>query len=130
MFRVANCDIPTYKRGEVALTRVFGIGISSSNKILKALSIDPNLKVEKWTNDQKKKVIDYISKNYQVGDDLKGKIESDIKRLKDINCYRGNRLRKGLPSRGQRTRTNSRTARKRLKGKLEVFSFDKKKIKK
>ena len=112
MVRVANVNIPDNKRIEVALTYIYGIGRSLSKKILQATGIDFDLKAKDLTDQQIKATQDEIQKRgILIEDELKRKIAEDIKRLKEIGCYRGIRHIKRLPVRGQRTRTNSRTVR-------------------
>jgi len=112
MVRVANVNIPDNKRIEVALTYIYGIGRSLSKKILQATGIDFDLKAKDLTDQQIKAIQDEIQKRgILIEDELKRKIAEDIKRLKEIGCYRGIRHIKRLPVRGQRTRTNSRTVR-------------------
>jgi len=111
MPRIAGVNIPDQKRIEIALTYIFGIGRTLSNKILKATKIDPDLRAHKLTTDQINTLKEYIEKNYKIEGDLKRDIMYNIKRLKDIKTNRGVRHTKGLPVRGQRTKTNSRTRR-------------------
>jgi len=112
MVRVANVNIPDNKRIEIALTYIYGIGRSLSKKILKATGIDFDLKAKDLTDQQIKAIQDEIQKRgILIEDELKRKIAEDIKRLKEIGCYRGIRHIKRLPVRGQRTKTNSRTVR-------------------
>lgn len=123
MARIAGVNLPKGKRIEIALTYIFGIGKTTSQQILNQLKINPDLKTEELNEDQEQKIRDMIS-NYMVEGDLKRKITGDIKRLQEINTYRGVRHRKRLPVRGQRTKTNSRTKRgKRVtmgSGKIKV----------
>jgi small subunit ribosomal protein S13 len=107
--RVAGVDIPDNKRSEVALTYVFGIGRSSSRTILGKAGIDVNRKIKDLAEEDLDKIRKIIDSEYQVEGALRGNIRLNIKRLMDIGCYRGLRHRKGLPVRGQRTRTNART---------------------
>ena len=109
MARIAGVDIPREKRVEIGLTYIFGIGRTSSNKILDATGIDPDTRVKDLTDDQIAKLREVIENEYMVEGDLRRNIAYDIKRMKDIGCYRGIRHRKGLPVRGQRTKTNART---------------------
>ncbi len=109
MARIAGVDIPREKRVEIGLTYIFGLGRTSSNKILEATGIDPDTRVKDLTDDQIAKLREVIENDYVVEGDLRRNIAYDIKRMKDINCYRGVRHRKGLPVRGQRTKTNART---------------------
>jgi len=115
MARIAGVDIPDKKRGEVSLTYIFGIGRSTAKKILKETGVDPNLKVEKWNDEQMTKIRNYIAQNLKIEGELRSEVQLSIKRLMDIGCYRGVRHRAGLPVRGQRTRTNARTRRGRKK---------------
>ena len=109
MARIAGVDIPREKRVEIGLTYIFGIGRTSANKILEATAIDPDTRVKDLTDDQIAKLCEVIENDYLVEGDLRRNIAYDIKRMKDIGCYRGLRHRKGLPVRGQRTKTNART---------------------
>jgi len=109
--RIMGVNLPQNKRIEIGLTYVFGIGRSLSNKILQATNIDPNARTNKLTDDQIKILNDYIGKNVRTEGELKRERLSNIKRLKEIGSYRGSRHIKGLPVRGQRTRTNNRTVR-------------------
>ena len=109
MARIAGVDLPREKRVEIGLTYIFGIGRTSSNKILGATGIDPDTRVKDLTDDQIAKLREVIENEYMVEGDLRRNIAYDIKRMKDIGCYRGIRHRKGLPVRGQRTKTNART---------------------
>ncbi len=112
MVRVANVNIPDNKRVEIALTYIYGIGRSLSKKILKATGIDFDLRAKDLTDQQIKAIQDEIQKRgILIEDELRRKIAEDIKRLKEIGCYRGIRHIKRLPVRGQRTKTNSRTVR-------------------
>lgn len=115
MARIAGVDIPDKKRGEIALTYIFGIGRSTAKKILKETGVDPNLKVENWNDEQMTKIRNYIAQNLKIEGELRSEIQLSIKRLMDIGCYRGIRHRSGLPVRGQRTRTNARTRRGKKK---------------
>lgn len=116
MARIAGVDLPNEKRVEIGLTYIFGIGRVRSNKILKETGVNPDVRVKDLTEDDVAKIRSNIEKNYVVEGDLKRDIALDIKRLNEIGCYRGIRHRKGLPVRGQNTRTNART-RKGPKGK-------------
>ncbi|MCX5806825.1 MAG: 30S ribosomal protein S13 [Proteobacteria bacterium] len=109
MARIAGVDIPRDKRIEVALTYIFGIGRHLSSKILSEATIDPNKRTNVLTEEEVAKIRDIIERDYKVEGDLRKEVSVNIKRLMDIGCYRGLRHRKGLPVRGQRTRTNSRT---------------------
>jgi len=109
MARIAGVDLPRDKRGEVALTYIFGIGRSSSRAILRQAGVDLNRRVKEWTDDEVSRVRDIIERAHKVEGDLRRETSVNIKRLMDISCYRGIRHRKGLPVRGQRTHTNART---------------------
>ena len=115
MARIAGVDIPDKKRGEIALTYIYGIGRSTAHKILTKAGIDVNLQVEKWNDDQVAKIRGIISENLKIEGELRSETQLNIKRLMDIGCYRGIRHRGGLPVRGQRTRTNARTRRGKKK---------------
>ena len=108
MARIAGVDLPNEKRVEIGLTYIFGIGISTSKKILAATGVNPDTRVRDLTEDEIQKLRNEID-NYNVEGDLRRDIALDIKRLMEINCYRGIRHRKGLPVRGQRSKTNART---------------------
>lgn len=109
MARIAGVDIPRDKRIEVALTYVYGIGRPLSNKILAEAGIDVNKRTNTLTDEEVAKIREIIERNLKVEGDLRKEMSMNIKRLMDIGCYRGLRHRRGLPVRGQRTRTNSRT---------------------
>ena len=109
MARIAGVDIPNAKRIEIALTYIYGIGRTSANKILEVTGIDPNTRAKDLTDEDVAKLRDEIEENYKVEGDLRREVALDIKRMVEINCYRGIRHRKGLPVRGQRTKTNART---------------------
>ncbi|WAM32447.1 30S ribosomal protein S13 [Caldicellulosiruptor naganoensis] len=109
MARIAGVDLPREKRVEIALTYIFGIGLSRSKQILRDTGIDPNKRVKDLTDDEVAKIREYIDKNFKVEGELRAEIARNIKRLIDIRCYRGLRHLRGLPVRGQRTRTNART---------------------
>ena len=109
MARIAGVDIPREKRIEVALTYVYGIGRPLSNKILTEAGIDVNKRTSALTDEEIAKIRDILERQYKVEGDLRKEMSVNIKRLMDIGCYRGLRHRRGLPVRGQRTRTNSRT---------------------
>ncbi len=109
MARIAGIDLPKDKRVEIGLTYIFGIGRTSANKILKATGIDPDIRVKDLTEAQEAALREEISKDYTVEGDLRRNVALDIKRLTEIGCYRGMRHRKGLPVRGQRSKTNART---------------------
>ena len=109
MARLAGVDLPNSKRIEIALTSIYGIGRKSANDILAKTGIDPDTRAKDLTEDEVAKLRDEIQENYKVEGDLKRDVAMDIKRMVEINCYRGIRHRKGLPVRGQRTKTNART---------------------
>mgnify|MGYP000130485660 CR=1 FL=1 len=110
MARIAGVDLPREKRIEVGLTYVYGIGQSTADEILAGTGINPDTRVKDLTADEEAKIRDYIDKNnIMVEGDLRREISMNIKRLMDIGCYRGLRHRKGLPVRGQRSKTNART---------------------
>jgi small subunit ribosomal protein S13 len=111
MARIAGINLPNEKRVEIALTYLYGIGLTLSQKILADLKIDPNTRVKDVSEDDLEKIRQYISKSYKVEGDLRTEVSQNIKRLKEINSYRGSRHAKNLPVRGQRTKTNSRTKR-------------------
>ena len=109
MARIAGVDIPNEKRIEIGLTYIFGIGRTSSNKILGSAGIDPSIRSKDLSEEQVSKIREVIDSEYSVEGDLRRNVAMDIKRLVEIGCYRGVRHRKGLPVRGQRTQTNART---------------------
>ncbi|MCL2753591.1 MAG: 30S ribosomal protein S13 [Defluviitaleaceae bacterium] len=109
MARIAGVDIPREKRVEIGLTYIFGIGRSSSNKLLKVAGVSPDTRVRDLTDDEVAKIRSAIEANQTVEGDLRRELALNIKRLTEIGCYRGIRHRKGLPVRGQRTKTNART---------------------
>ena len=109
MARISGIDLPRDKRVEIGLTYIFGIGLSSARKIIAATGVNPDTRVRDLTEDDVTKLRDYIEHNYTVEGDLRRNIAFDIKRLIEIGCYRGIRHRKGLPVRGQRSKTNART---------------------
>ena len=113
--RIIGVDIPKKKRGEIALTYIFGIGRSAAQTILDKAGVDRNIKVQDWTDDQAAKVREVIGADYKVEGDLRSEIQLNIKRLMDIGCYRGIRHRLGLPVRGQSTKNNARTRKGRKK---------------
>ena len=120
--RIVGVDLPQNKRGEIALTYIYGIGRSSSAKILDEAGIDRDIKVKDWTDDQAGKIREIIAASYKVEGDLRSEIQLNIKRLMDIGCYRGIRHRIGLPVRGQSTKNNARTR----KGKKKTVANKKK----
>ena len=111
MARIAGINVPNEKRVEYALPYIFGVGLTLSQKILKDTKIDPSIRVKDLSEDQLEKIRNFISKSYRVEGDLRMEISQNIKRLKEIGTYRGQRHTKGLPARGQRTKTNARTKR-------------------
>ena len=119
MARIAGVDLPRDKRVVVGLTYIYGIGRSTSEKIIEICGIDPDTRVRDLTEDQANQVREIIEKQFLVEGDLRREVNMNIKRLRDIGCYRGIRHRRGLPVRGQRTKTNARTRKgpKRIAGK-------------
>jgi small subunit ribosomal protein S13 len=109
MARIAGVDLPRDKRVEIGLTYIYGIGRTSSNKILEAAKVNPDTRVRDLTDDEVKKIAEIIGNDYDVEGDLRREVAMNIKRLTEIGCYRGVRHRRGLPCRGQRTKTNART---------------------
>ena len=109
MARIAGIDLPREKRVEIALTYIFGIGRKTANDILKLANVNPDTRVKDLTEDQEAALRDVIDKNYTIEGDLRREVALNIKRLTEIGCYRGMRHRRGLPVRGQRTKTNART---------------------
>ncbi len=109
MARIAGVGLPREKRVEIALTYIYGIGLAKSKEILSATKINPDTRVKDLTDDEAKKLRSEIETNYRVEGDLRREVAMNIKRLMEIGCYRGLRHRRGLPVRGQRTKTNART---------------------
>ncbi len=109
MARIAGVDLPKNKRIEVALTYIFGLGPSSAKKIIRATGVNPDIRVNKLSDEDAAKLRTVIESDYKVEGALRGEVSMNIKRLIDIGCYRGLRHRRGLPVRGQRTKTNART---------------------
>ena len=109
MARIAGVDLPKEKRVEIGLTYVYGIGRKSANDILAAAGVNPDTRVKDLTEDEEAKIREVIDAGYTVEGDLRREVALNIKRLVEINCFRGTRHRKGLPCRGQRTKTNART---------------------
>ena len=109
MARIAGVDLPREKRVEIGLTYVYGIGRVSSNKILAKANVNPDTRVRELTDDEVKRISEVIDAEYMVEGDLRREVAMNIKRLQEIGCYRGIRHRKGLPVRGQKTKTNART---------------------
>lgn len=126
MARIAGIDIPKNKRGEVGLTYIFGIGRSTARYILDKAEIGYDKKVNEWNDDEQTAIRNIINNEFKTEGALRSEVQMNIKRLLDIACYRGLRHRKGLPLRGQRTRTNSRTR----KGKRKTVAGKKKAPKK
>jgi small subunit ribosomal protein S13 len=122
MARIAGIDLPKYKRGEIGLTYIYGIGRSSAKKILNQAGVDLNKKVQDWNDDDLGKIRSVINADFKVEGALRSETQMHIKRLMDIGCYRGIRHRSGLPLRGQRTKNNSRTR----KGKRKTVANKKK----
>lgn len=123
MARIAGIDLPKNKRGEIGLTYIYGIGRSTAQYILTKAGIDLGKKVNQWNDDEQTAIRNIISGEFKTEGALRSETQMNIKRLLDIACYRGLRHRKGLPLRGQRTRTNSRTRkgkRKTVAGKKKV----------
>jgi small subunit ribosomal protein S13 len=125
MARIAGVDIPNNKRGEIALTYIYGVGRSTAKSILEENGIDINKKVSDWDDDEQKKIREYIGENVKVEGELRSEIQMNIKRLMDIGSYRGIRHRIGLPLRGQSTKNNARTR----KGKKKTVAGKKKVVK-
>ena len=109
MARLAGVDIPNEKRIEIALTCVFGVGRTRAKETLAATGVNPDTRVKDLTDEQLITLRDYLEANYKIEGDLRREIDADIRRKIQINCYQGQRHRKGLPVRGQRTKTNART---------------------
>ena len=109
MARIAGVDLPREKRVEIGLTYIYGIGRTSSNRILEAANVDPSTRVRDLTDEEVKRISAVIDETQTVEGDLRREIALNIKRLQEIGCYRGIRHRKGLPVRGQKTKTNART---------------------
>jgi small subunit ribosomal protein S13 len=126
MARIAGVDLPKNKRGEIGLTYIYGIGLSTAKFILDKNNIDRNKKVNDWNDEELNAIRHTITEEMKVEGALRSEVQMSIKRLLDIACYRGLRHRKGLPVRGQRTRTNSRTR----KGKRKTVAGKKKAPKK
>ena len=122
MARIVGVDLPKNKRGDIALTYIYGIGRSSAKRILEQAAIDPGVKVQDWTDDNVAAVRAIIGEQYKVEGELRSEVQLNIKRLMDIGCYRGIRHRLGLPVRGQGTKNNARTR----KGKKNTVANKKK----
>ena len=123
MARIAGVDLPKEKRVEIGLTYIYGVGLSTSQKILATTGINPDTRIKDLTEDEVNEIRNYVNKNLMVEGDLRREIALNIKRLRDIKCYRGIRHAKGLPLRGQKTKTNARTR----KGPRKTVSRKKKK---
>lgn len=121
MARIAGVDIPKHKRGVIALTYIFGIGLSRAQDILKKAGVDEDKKVSEWNDDEIGAIRDAVG-SFKIEGELRSEVQLSIKRLMDIGCYRGIRHRSGLPLRGQRTKNNSRTR----KGKRKTVANKKK----
>jgi len=113
--RIVGVDLPQNKRGEIALTYIYGIGRSAANTILERAGVNRDIKVKDWTDEQAAAVREVIQRDFKVEGDLRTEIQLNIKRLMDIGCYRGIRHRIGLPVRGQSTKNNARTRKGRKK---------------
>ncbi len=122
MARIAGIDLPKNKRGSIGLTYIYGIGRSQALEILTKAEVDPDTKVDDWTDEEQARIRQYINENVKVEGALRSEVQLSIKRLMDIGSYRGLRHRAGLPLRGQRTRTNARTR----KGKRKTVANKKK----
>ena len=122
MARISGVDLPKNKRGEIALTYIYGVGLTTAKQILDRIGVDHNTKVEDWTDDNVKEISILLQDEYTVEGELRSEVQLNIKRLMDIACYRGLRHRRGLPLRGQRTQTNARTR----KGKRKTVANKKK----
>lgn len=122
MARIAGVDLPKNKRGEIALTYIYGIGRTTSRKILDQCGVSLDKRVQAWTDEEASQVRTLIAEHFKVEGALRAEVQMNIKRLIDINCYRGIRHKRGLPVRGQRTRTNARTR----KGKRKTVANKKK----
>jgi small subunit ribosomal protein S13 len=123
MARIAGVDLPRHKRGVISLTYIYGIGPSFAKSILEEAGISEDLKTEEWSDENIKAISRILADEYKTEGQLRSEVQLNIKRLMDIGCYRGLRHRKGLPLRGQRTRTNARTRkgkRKTVAGKKKV----------
>jgi small subunit ribosomal protein S13 len=122
MARIAGIDLPRNKRGVIGLTYIYGIGNSQAAAILASAGVDVNKKVQDWNDEELTNIRNYITGNMKVEGELRSEVQTNIKRLMDIGCYRGLRHRKGLPVRGQRTKNNCRTR----KGKRKTIANKKK----
>ncbi|GAB4245410.1 MAG: 30S ribosomal protein S13 [Saprospiraceae bacterium] len=115
MARIVGVDLPRNKRGVIGLTYIYGIGRSRAKEILDKAGVDENVKVSDWPDETVRTITSIITNEYKVEGELRSEVQMSIKRLMDIACYRGLRHRKGLPVRGQRTKTNARTRKGRRK---------------
>jgi small subunit ribosomal protein S13 len=122
MARISGVDLPKNKRGVISLTYIYGIGPTRAQQILDIVGVDEHTKVQDWTDDNIKAITNLIQEKFTVEGELRSEVQTNIKRLMDIGCYRGLRHRKGLPLRGQRTQTNARTR----KGKRKTVANKKK----
>ena len=109
MARISGVDLPREKRVEIGLTYIYGIGRTTASKIVEAADVNPDNRVRDLTDDEVRRISEIINNDYQVEGDLRREVAMNIKRLQEIGCYRGIRHRKGLPVRGQKTKTNART---------------------
>src|SRR5881409_3108936 len=116
MARVAGVDLPREKRGEVAVTYIYGLGRSTGRRVLLKANVDPGKRVKAWTDDEVNRIREIIERELKVEGDLRRDISMNVKRLMDIGAYRGIRHRRGLPVRGQRTHTNARTRKGKRRG--------------
>ncbi|GAA5221855.1 30S ribosomal protein S13 [Membranihabitans marinus] len=115
MARITGVDLPRNKRGVIALTYIYGVGPSRAKEILSEVGVDENIKVQDWTDDNIREIVNYIQNGFKVEGELRSEVQLNIKRLMDIASYRGLRHRRGLPVNGQRTKTNARTRKGRKK---------------
>ena len=122
MARISGVDLPKNKRGVIGLTYIYGIGLSKAKEILAKVELDESIKVNEWSDEHIMKIAKLIQDDYLVEGELRSEVQTNIKRLMDIACYRGLRHRRGLPVRGQRTQTNARTR----KGKKKTVANKKK----
>ncbi|KQC11886.1 MAG: 30S ribosomal protein S13 [Desulfuromonas sp. SDB] len=120
MARIAGVDLPRNKRIECALTYIYGIGLTTSHKVLQATGVDPNVRTQNLSDKDVDKLKRYIEEHVKVEGQLRSEISQNIKRLKEIQCYRGYRHKRGLPVRGQRTKTNARTRKGPKKGAIAL----------
>jgi small subunit ribosomal protein S13 len=115
MARISGIDLPKEKRGEIGLTYIYGIGRSTARQVLEQAGVDYDVKVKDWSDDQLNEIRRVLTENHKTEGELRTEVQLSVKRLMDIGTYRGQRHRKGLPVRGQRTRTNARTRKGRKK---------------